>query len=380
MLNRKAPEPVAGYPEDALSDILARENLVITATRTEGTAKVSDFMTNEARRIAFWTILDRDYEGALGIPELEKRDTNTISGEPFNSSFSPAATRPLTERHRFTPKITIADIASGVETIEKITFRQPEYTTTIDKEQTTDIAEGGDIPTTIVSYSDVPGKTKKFGGGVRWSDEFALEDTNMSLIRMLARRQAMRDEIKIVREGLTAALRAAGGTHDIDLGASVGFEQIVGMALFDGPQTAGQNPNEDNGYQVMTIFGIRDVVKRLVLAYGSVDNPGVFSQYPQDQFGELFNPIQLINSGLGGPTRVGLVRDNAVVVTPGTLLLDATTALGIDTRYALVLQRVARGMTSEEMRIAKQQVTERYSTQRIGWLISDPDACFNIGV
>ena len=129
----------------------------------------------------------------------------------------------------------------------------------------------------------------------------------------------------------------------------------------------------------MALFGVRDIVQRLVIGYGSVENPGVFSQYPQSQFGELFNPIQLINSGLGGPTRVGLVRDNAVVVTPGTLELDTATALGIDVRYGLVLQRVARSMTSEEMRIAKQQVTERYSTQRIGWLVSDPDACFNIG-
>ena len=383
LFNRVAPEKATRYPDDAFTDFLARENLVISATRTEGTAKVQEFMANDARRVAFWTILDRDYENALGLPQLEEkmvqRDTNT-SDPNFNSPFNPAATRPLYERHKFMPKITINDIAAGSETIPGISFQQPEYQTTMEKEQTGDLAEGEPIPTTTVSSGTVPGKTKKFGGGLRFTDEFALEAINMGLLRIFARRQAMRDEIKIVNDGLLAALRAAGATHDLDLGTGViTFDDLLELALFDGPESAAQNPNEDNGYQLLTLFTNRALAKRLMTSYSTVDNPGVFSQYPADRFGDFWNPIQLINSGLGGPTRLGIVRNGAVSSTTPTVAIDDENALGIDVRYALILQRQARGITTEEMRIAKEQVTERYTTQRVGWLVADPDACFNIG-
>ena len=379
LLNKKAPDAVSQYPEDALADILAREDLSITASRASGSASIESFNKTDAGRILFWNILDRDYESGLGLDELAVRDLNTIGAGPSNSSFNPSATRPLVERHRFMPKITIGDIAAGVETIPGTEFKQPEYTTSIEGERTRDIPEGGVIPTTTISYAEIPGKTKKFGGGIRFSDEFELSQINMGLLRMWARRQAMRDEIKVVNEGLVAALRAAGGTADITLtNPTIDFDDLLDLALFDGGSSTSTNPNEDNGYQLMTLFAIRDVAKRLITAYSTIDNPGVFSQYPPDRFGNLWNPIQLINSGLGGPTRLGIVRDNAVVVTAGTLEVNATTVLGVDTRYALILQRQARGITTEDMRIAKQQITERYTTKRLGWMVSDPDACFNI--
>lgn len=382
LLNRKAPEKASTYPEDALADILARENLVISSTLHEGTAKVSDFMKNDATETLFWTILDKDYETALGLTELEKRD-QFASDDTFNSPFNPASTRPLYERHRFMPKITIADIAAGIETISGLTFRQPEYRTLQEDEQSADIAEGAPIPTTLVTRGTVEGETKKFGGGIRFTDESVMEGINMSLIRMLIRRQAMRDEIKIVNEGLAAALATAGATHDLDLGSgSLTFDDIVELALFDGSSSATQNPNEDNGYQLMTVFANRTAAKRLIEGYATVDNPGVFSQYPPDRFGNLWNPIQLINSGVGGPTRLGIVRDNAVIgrnPADDTIIaqINDTTLLGLDTRYALVLQRSTSRVGSQ--RIEKEQVEERYSTQRVGWMVQDPDACFNIG-
>ena len=379
LLNRKSNEPVSGYPEDALSDILAREDLSITASRSSGSATVADFDKTEAGKVIFWNILDRDYEAGLGLDELATRDLNTIGGGPSNSSFNPSATRPLTERNRFSPKITIGDIAAGVETIPGTEFKQPEYTTTIEGERTRDIPEGGVIPTTTLSYAEIPGKTKKFGGGLRFSDEFQLSDINMGLLRMWARRMAMRDEIKIVNEGLEAALRAAGTTADVTLGSGdFDFDDILRLSFFDGGSNSTTNPNENNGYQLMSLFAVESVAMRIAKAYGSTGNPGVLSQYPQGAFGNLINAIELIN-GLGGPTRLGLVRDNSVVVTAGTLELNANTILGVDTRFALILQRQARGITSEDMRIAKQQITERYTTQRLGWMASDPDACFHVG-
>ena len=382
LFERKSGEKDPGYPEDVLADILYREGLVINASKQEGTSTVHEFLEKgEARAELFWTILDKDYDQALGLTELEKRDISGSDGS-FNSPFNPAATTAVYERHRFMPKITLSDIASRIEVVNDLTFQQPEYVSTKEDEETHDIAQGTPIPTTRVRRGKVQGETKKFGGGISFTDEFALNQANMGLVRMLIRRQAMRDEIKIVNDGLSAALGAAGSDHDIDLQTgTISFDDLLELSLFDGGLDATRNPNEDNGYQLLAIFANKDVTKRLMTAYSTVDNPGVFSQYPPDRFGNFWNPIQLINSGLGGPTRLGRVRDNAVQSRDADNAvvdtIDNGTALGLDTRYALVLFRGQS--TSESHRNPQTQVEERYNTQRFGWLVQDPDACFNIG-
>ena len=387
-LNRKSPVPSKAYPEDAVSDLLARENLVISATSYQGTSSIEDFMKSDTSRMLFWTVLDRDYDRTLRLDEIAdvssignlQRDANTSAQTTQNTPFNPSTTMMLRERHRFMPKIRIVDIAGGMDTISGISFEQPQYTTSMENEKSVDIPEGGPIPVTTIKFANVKGRTKKYGGGIRWSDEFALEMTNLSLLRMWARRRAMRDEIKIVNEGLAAALNVAGAAHDIDLGAgALTVDDILELALFDGGDDPAQNPNEDNGYQITAVFGVKDVVKRLMQGYLAAGTPGFLSQYPDMVFTNFWNAVELINSGLGGPTRLGLVRQNAVAPSD-TLKVDSTTALGLDTRFALTLQQTARGMKTEDMRIGREQVMERYITKRTGWMVSDPEAVVNIGV
>ena len=377
--------PEADRADNALSELLLREELNLKPNKRKGTAKVKDFMVKSKpyRQNLFYAISDKVWETALGLNTLRNRsvteedlfrDTNSANSTTANTAFQMPTNLGLYERHRFIPKIDVNDLAWGSDTIDDISFKQPEYVTPPGDEQSNDIAEGGAIEVTLVRFSEVQGKTKKFGGGVAWTDEFALSELRMSLLLMLMRRKGMRDRIRMVNEGVAAALAVAGGTADIPLGsAAFDFGDLLDLALFDGAASSADE-GVDNDYNIDTIFCRKEVAKRFIEAFAATGSPGVFSQYPNQFFGNLFNGIQVINNGLGTPLRLGILRDSAVEA------LDADTALGVDTRYAAQFLEVSGSATMEENRISKNQITERYETRRIGWMITDPEAVVNIGV
>lgn len=383
-LDLKSPEPEANYPRAALNDILTREKLSLKPGRYDGSAKVKDFLKSPSRQKLFTAVTDRIYDKATGVTNIRNKDffssfdiareeANTASNISPDSAFAGQTTLPVYERHRFVPKIDVQDLAWGSETIDDITFKQPEYTTERGDEESKDIPEGGVIEVTLVKFADVGGKTKKFGGGVAWSDEYALNDLRMRLVMMLMARKAFRDRIRMVNEGIAACMAVAGTSADITLGATPwDLDDLLEMALFDG-----ENDNHDNDYQLNTIFCLKSTAKALISAYlkGNSNNTiGPLTGADPRFFGNLINGIQVINNGLGTPLRVGILRDEAVPA------ITAGNCLGVDIRWAAQFLEVARSTTVEDNRNAKQQLTERYETRRIGWMITDPEACFNIDV
>ena len=374
-----SPEP--DYAENALSELLLREGLNLKPTKRKGTALVKDFMKKSQphRQELFYAISDKVWEKYVGLDTLRQktiaddvvfRDVNAAANTTANTAFQEPTNLGLYERNRFVPKLDINDFAWGTDTIDDVSFKQPEYTTESTAEGSNTIPEGGIIEVTLVSFAEVEGKTKKFGGGVAWTDEYALSDLRMSLIVMLMRRKGLRDRVKMVNEGLIGAMNLAASVT-ITLGSGdFDFDDIVEMALYDGESST----DPKNDYRVDTIFCNKSVAKRFIKAYGTTGEPGVFSTLPNQYFGSLFNGIQIINTGLGTPMRLGIVRDGAVPA------IDNDTCLGVDTRWAAQFLEVAGSHTIEDNRISKNQITERYETRRVGWMYTDPAALANISV
>lgn len=367
----KSPErDGTAYPESAMEDYLCRRGLRVRATRSHGTSSLGDFMKNEGDQAILWAVCDEDFDRAAGLDQVMERNINSFAEAEAQTAFRPTSDKPLYERYAYRPKITIGDIAFGVETIDKPDFRQPEFTTRKLDAESQDLAEGAPTLIQTLSFAQELGETKTFGGGMRWSDKFALEDLAVSLLRMYVRKFGAVAEGQIVNEGLWAIMDNGPATAVLDPGTGAwSFDDILDFALFDG------TPDSDfNAYQITGLFCQRAEAKEIIQGYATDGDPGVFSQYPTQYFGNLFPGIQVLNAGLGTPTVLGVLRDNAVANITGDRIL------GIDARYAAQLQVVRRGMQDETERDPKTRFTNRYMTRMIGWLIADPDASFPIDV
>lgn len=355
---------------DPLTWMLRKEGLSIRSTVNSAPSSVEDFMKTDTTKQLFWSVLDQDYDQNFGLDELDKvaaDGTLTDSGQTDNTPFKERYTTPLVELQRFAPRVRITDIAGSVTTIPGTTFQQPEFrgdeaTTDTGRqaaEQSRDIGEAGRIPTTTLRTGTSVGQTKKIGEGLRVSTEATFNDLFMDTVRIWVRRLAMRDEIRIVNEGIDILRRVAeaqtGGATS--LGSTPSIRQIVRVNL-----------HSRGEYSYNLLLSNLTVAERWVEANVRANNFPL--NIPQGRFGSAFPGIELVNR-VDAPTRLAFVDDGTSGLTQA-----ANHLIGVDQRFALNLKRTARGMVDEEIYDARHQVRERYITQRYGWHLMDDEAVY----
>lgn len=358
---------------DPLNWMLRKEGLSIRSVDGYASSSIEDFMKSDATKQLFWSVLDNDYDSNFGFDEIGKQaadGTLTDAGLVDNSPFKPRYTTPMAELQRFSPRVRVVDIVGSVETIPGTTFQQPEFrgdpaTTEAGRqaaEQSRDIGEAGRIPTTTLRVGTSTGQTKKIGEGLRISTEATFSEMYMESVRIWVRRLAMRDEIRMVNEGIDI-LRQLAETQTADpLTGTPSLDEVIKVNLYS---TGAYNfnlliANQDNAH--------------LWIAANVRSGFGGTSYYPADmpadRFGTVFPGVQLVNS-VYAPTRLAVVNngEGGLVARP-----TGTHLIGVDQRFALSLKRTARGMVDEEIYDARHQVRERYITQRYGYHLIDVES------
>ena len=351
---------------DPLNWMLRKEQLSIRSTASHPSSSVEEFMANDATKQLFWSVLDNDYDQNFGLEDLDKiaaDGTITDAGAVDNSPFKVRYTTALSEQQRFAPRVRIADIAATVETIPGTSFQQPEFRgdsgTTEDErqaaERSRDIGEAGRIPTTTLRVGTTAGQTKKIGEGLRISTEATFNELYMESVRIWVRRLAMRDEIRMVNEGINILdTIVSGTTRAYDrIGATPNLASILEVNMYG-----------DSGYQYNLLITERASAAKWIEA--NVRANGYPLDVPAGRFNSALPGIQLVNT-IGAPTRLAFVSDTETN-------LEDNQMLAVDQRFALSLKRTARGMVDEEIYDARHQVRERYITQRYGWHVMDAEA------
>jgi len=375
LMNRLSPEGTPGYPQDAMGEMLARSGLEISGNATEASSSIEDFLDSDEKlgpkETMFWAVLEKDYDIATSVYDLERKMklnadvASTTSDAPEGGAARPRSTRPLYELNKFRPALSITDLAGGIETIPGMTWQVPNYATPAQDEYSTTISEGGNIPMTTLSTSEETGRTKKVGAGLRVTREFELNATLMSEVRMWVRRQGMRDEIRIVNEGINL-LRTNTSTA-----TTLGADANLGRKTF---QTITTHFSSGSGYIMDKIVGLKSAILRLdeVAAQAGNANFAAGSGVPPN-FQGLYAPITIINRGVG-PLEAAYV-DDAHATNPNLgANLAVREIIGLDSRWALILYRQARGVTNENRYDPATQVREYFLTQRFGWHLQDSGA------
>ena len=380
MMNRLAPEATSGYPQDAMSEMLARHRLEVSGNATDASSSIEEFLDSGSelgpKETMFWATLERDYDIATSVYDLEQKmklnaTTSLVSDSPEGGAARPRSTRMLYENNKFRPPVSITDIAGGIETIPGQTWQVANYDTPASDERSTTIPEAGPIPLTTLTTGEATGRTKKVGAGLSISREFELNSTLMSEVRTWVRRQGMRDEIRIVNEGvnLLKSSVTSDNTENIGSVAVLGLDAIIEVNTYFG---------SGSGYMLDLLLGTKPAVHQWIRA--NVGNPitGAVNEvrrgYPAGAFGSVFNNIELVNRA-SGPTRVAYFDDTSATTDPnvGNTLVN-TELLGIDSRWSLILYRQARGVTNENRYDPSTQVRDYFLTQRFGWHLQDVNA------
>ena len=232
LFSRLSPEAAKGYPEDAFSDILAREELEIHGNVHSESATVDEWLDSTDKDVGpketlFWEQLDRDYDQGNTIHELDMRQkatTTTVTQIGENTALNPRAYRALYERNKRRPALGIADIATGIETINTRNFGEPQYTTPDADHRSSVVGEGMPLPVTTLSTGERTRKMKKIGGGLRVSLEYEMDATRMSSVRFWVGKMALSDEIRMVNEGINVLRGSAAG---VAIGATPDFDSIL---------------------------------------------------------------------------------------------------------------------------------------------------------
>ena len=378
LMNRLSPESSPGYPQDAMGEILARHGLEISGNASYSSSSVQDFLDSDSelgpKETLFWATLDRDYDVASSIYDLERKmklnaaTSTNVGDSPEGGAVRPRSTRPLYELNKFRPPVSITDIAGGIETIPGQLWQVAEYATPAEDEYSTTIPEGGTIPLTTLTTSERQGRTRKVGAGLRVSLEAEMNSTIMSEVRMWVRRQGMRDEIKMVNEGVNLLKTAPPAITAVDLGtaASLGLSDILDVNMHFGAES---------GYILDTMVALKNTSKVWIEANnssGASNKNDVRGGTPQ-RAAAAYGGIELINAG-SGVIRLAYF-DTANVNNPnvGVNLVERE-LIGFDSRWSLILYRQARGVTNENRYDPSSQVRDYFLTQRFGWHLQDASA------
>ena len=376
LLNRLSPEHTAGYPQDAMGEMLARHGLQISGNASYTSSSVDDFLDSDStlgpRETLFWATLDRDYDISTSVYDLENKmkqsaaTSTNVGDSPEGGAVRPRSTRPLYELNKFRPPVSITDIAGGIETIPGQTWQVAEYATPAEDERSTTIPEAGPIPMTTLTTSERQGRTKKVGAGLRVSREAELNTTLMSEVRMWVRRQGMRDEIRMVNEGVNLIKDGIDDAPSLGTVASLGLSDILDVNMHFGAES---------GYILDTMVALKSSAKAWIEANNSSGaankydiNPGT----PQ-RGAAAYGGIELINAGAGVIRLAYFDTANASDPNVGVNLVDRE-LIAFDSRWTLVLYRQARGVTNENRYDPATQVREYFLTQRFGWHRQDPNA------
>lgn len=382
-LEQLSPVGVKGWPEDAFGHLQARDALSVKSNPLSSTATVHDFLDGGRKEALFWAQLDLDYDLCSSIHEFEiksagfdladlvrqsyglepaqKAGANTDAGATDNTPFKPRYTRALYENRKFRPPVTIADIASGIETIPGTTFQIPKYDTPPEDEYAVIVPEGGEMVVTTLSTQVDSGRTFMVGEGLATSRKFELNDLRMQTVRMWIRRVAMRHEAVIVNRGLNI-LHGAGGSG-VSLGSSTNLNSIIKVVLHYVNQV-------NNGYQIDKLFALQAESEEWMVA--NIENPNNMFRPPEGRFSNIFGGVQLGGSFREPPTLYPVGPSNAdpnIGVNFGMHDL-----LGIDSRFGLIYYRQARGFMQEEKYEPRSQLRERYLSQEGGWQNQDAEA------
>ena len=372
-LNKLSPRAVEGYPEDAMGHLLAAENLAIRSKTDSCSATVNDFLDGGPKEALMWAQLDLDYDTCSSIHELSMKtasvdkkaaaSSNTDAAQVDNSPFKPRSTSALYENRKFRPQVTIADLASGIETIPGTTFQIPKYDTMPADERPIIVAEGAPMMVTRLTTSTETGQTFKVGEGLATSNEFDLSNLRMQTVRTWVRRVAMRHEIYIVNRGINVLYEASGS--GVNIGSSPNLASILRVALHF-------SDSESNGYAIDRLFALKQEAEEWIIAsVESSDNKVPFNA-PDGRFSGIFGGVQLMN-GVQEPVRLGVVGPNSTDPNVGVNLV-ADDLLGLDSRFGLIFYRQQRGMMDESKYDPRSQVTERFLSQRVGWQLQDSNA------
>lgn len=362
---------------DPLNWMLRKEGLSIRSVDGYASSSIEEFMATDATKQLFWSVLDNDYDQNFGFDEIGKRaadGTLTDSGLTDNTPFKVRYTTPMAELQRFSPRVRVVDIVGSVETIPGTTFQQPEFrgdpATTAEgrqaAEQSRDIGEAGRIPTTTLRVGTSTGQTKKIGEGLRISTEATFSEMYMESVRIWVRRLAMRDEIRMVNEGIDILRRVAETQTADALGTNPTLDDVIRVNLYS-----------TGAYDYNLLIANQSNAHKWIAAnvrsgWGTTTAANFYpADMPGDRFGSVFPGVQLVNS-VYAPTRLAVVNDGEGGL--GTTQSPGNHLIGVDQRFALSLKRTARGMVDEEIYDARHQVRERYITQRYGYHLIDVES------
>ena len=362
-----------GMPNDALSETFARQNLVVNQSMRRKTACLGELSDQGPKETLMWSLFDRDYDAASGMYDLERTlkfaDGGSTEAELApNTSLRPRATRDLYERNKFRPPIQLGQIAGSTQTIDADGLQMPQYSTPEADEQGRILTEFADIPLTSITLSEQVVNLKRIGAGVRVSRQFELNNIRMTAIRTWIRRQGMRDEVRMVHEGvnaLIAAATAAGGTVD-PIGTNPNFEQVLNT--FTGFGT-------ESGYSVNLLITSTANATKFIQANMAASGNGYVLDLPDraQVAGGVLPRINYVNANVSEVTLVGFDMVNTTDVNQG-INLPVNQMIAADARFALVFLRRARGIVTAEQYIPRKEARERYMTQYFGWGEQDRDA------
>ena len=362
-----------GLPYDAISELFAHSNLVVNQSMRRKTATMSELADEGPTETLMWSLFDRDYDNASGLYELEQTlkfaDVGaTEGGLPENSSLRPRATRDLYERNKFRPPITLGQITGSMQTIDADAVNLPEYTQTAEDERSKTLSEFENIPLTSITISERSIRLKRIGAGVRVSRQFELNNIRMTAIRTWIRRQGMRDEIRMIHEGVNTLITnapAARVTID-DIGTAPNFAKI--MSVFTGFGTS-------SGYAVDLLITSTANAETFIQANMAVSGDGYVLNLPDraQVSGGILPRINYVNANVREVNLIGFDRVNTSDVNLG-INLPAAHMIVVDSRFALIFLRRSRGVVTAEQYFPRSESRERYMTQYFGWGSQDPEA------
>ena len=360
-----------GMPNDALSEVFARQNLVVNQSMRRKTACLGELSDQGPKETLMWSLFDRDYDAASGMYDLEQSlrfadGGATEAGLTPGTSLRPRATRELYERNKFRPPIQLSQIAGATQTIDADGIQMPQYSQAEGDEQGRVLTEFANIPLTSITLSEQVVNLKRIGAGVRVSRQFELNNIRMTAIRTWIRRQGMRDEVRMVHEGVNALITASSGFTAVPIGANPNFKQV--MDTFTGFGT-------ESGYSVNLLITSTANATTFLQSNIAVNDAGYILDLPDRAqiAGGILPRINYVNANVSEVTLVGFDTVATTDVNSG-INLPANQMIAADARFALVFLRRARGIVTAEQYIPRQEARERYMTQYFGWGPQDNEA------
>ena len=364
LLRKECGEPEPGLPENVVYDFMAREGIYPESSYTRPAITVQECLNTPFRAnllFSHWDLLYQSRFWKQANRNLDVRTYGTTDELDAGSIYRPYSDTPVRSTRGRTPSIALAELISGVTTLDTDQIRSNTFTLNDKAGNLIKVPELGVFPEIQFTLQSGSSGMEKVGVKLTTSRESKFRESYVQVVDRVVTQVAQLQETQLAVQAAKQIYDARDNTNNPKI---TGIPESVGGIIE-------VNTSAKDGYRIDRLITNLTTFRSWVeVLYAQQPSTGTATQVgTESRVPGLFGPVRIMND-LQSASAIGYFpNDDATTVG-----LQADELLGFDQSMTLDFFQQAQGMVDEEAYKVETQEWNRVISMIYGQKIFDANS------